>query len=367
MTFRLDTETLSLDRLDPKHEHRLLLDPDAWTREQRATDQPIDAIDMVAADFRYDTSKDSINYNRDTRGPTSITIHWWGEPAHHRSGQPEGVLAWLTGITGNRGSSAHYVATVNTASREPVVYQIIADADAAWHAGHTDANWNSIGIEMMPWDTATPVWQQAALLELAAELVASLWHRWPNLRTVPLKGHRDWMSTECPGSYYPRLGSIYSRAQQLYGMYAGSFGQFNKTGGVPPAINQEVFDVTPEDIKKIAAAVLDTPIPRKGLPKGHPNAGTNTTLRAVIAWSDANLEKGWPEQLLDTRVTRKGQTSGAGQQVTVRTLFEHLDHMADRPDQQLRDAVAQVRAHLDAGDTRSARLALAALEDGAES
>ena len=86
---------------------------------------------------------------------------------------------------------------------------------------------------MMPWDTATPVWQQAALLELAAELVASLWHRWPNLRTVPLKGHRDWMSTECPGSYYPRLGSIYSRAQQLYGMYAGSFGQFNKTGGKP--------------------------------------------------------------------------------------------------------------------------------------
>lgn len=255
MTFRLDTETLSLDRLDPKHEHRLLLDPDAWTRQQRTADQPIDAIDVVAADFRYDTSKDSINYNRDTRGPTSITIHWWGEPAHHRSGQPDGVLAWLMGITGNRGSSAHYVATVITASREPVVYQIVNDADAAWHAGHTDANWNSIGVEMMPWDNITSAWQRDALLEVAAELVASLWHRWPNLRNVPLKGHRDWMSTECPGAYYPRLGDIYRRARQLYDQYAGSFGQFNKAATTTTTIQEDDMPLSDTDINRIAQAV----------------------------------------------------------------------------------------------------------------
>ena len=108
MTFRLDTETLNLDRLDPDHKNRMMLDPDTWTREQREANQPIpDNLGAVATDFRYDTSRDSINFNADTKGPTSITIHWWGEPAYYRSGRPEGTLAWLTGITGNRGSSAH--------------------------------------------------------------------------------------------------------------------------------------------------------------------------------------------------------------------------------------------------------------------
>lgn len=232
MTFTLDAETLSLDRLDPKRLYRDELDPDDELRRRLRAGEIVDPSNQLGARparFKYDSSLDSINFNRDYAGPTSITYHWWGEPRNHRAGQPHGVLDWLRGVTGNRDSSAHYVATVITATREPVVYQIINDADVAWHAGHTHANANSIGIEMMPFDDLTPDWQRDALLELAAELGASLWARWPGLENVRYYGHQDWYNTACPGNYYPRLSAIHQRSKQLLPLHQ-SFGQFNKTG-----------------------------------------------------------------------------------------------------------------------------------------
>ena len=181
-------------------------------------------VPVTPMNFTYDTSIDSPNYNSDSGAPTAITIHWWGSPGYHRNGLGLGIAQYLSRANGN--SSAHYVATVETASREERVWQTIADSDDAWHAG-TYAGNKSIGIEMMPFDHMTPAWQVEKLLDLAAQVVASLWHRWPHLKDMPLEGHRDWlMSTECPGTYYSNLDHIRQRAEKFYSLYDGSFGKF---------------------------------------------------------------------------------------------------------------------------------------------
>lgn len=73
--------------------------------------------------------------------------------------------------------------------------------------------------------------------------------------------HQDFVPTACPGPYVMgRLPQIIAAAER------------HRT---------QEDEVTPEDIKKIAAAVLDTPIDQKGSKKG----GT-TTLRNQIAWMD---------------------------------------------------------------------------------
>lgn len=191
-------------------------------------------VTHARADFVYDTSIDSPNYTVDGAGPSSITIHWWGSPSLHRSGVGLGVARYLS--TRAARASAHYVATVQTTDRAKIVYQLIADADNAWHSGSTVGNATSLGIEMMPYDNQTPGWQIDALLELAAELVASLWHRWPNLRNKPLHGHQYWVRTACPGSYQLQLDRIHRRAQQLY-PHARGFGQFDQAPSPTPSPN----------------------------------------------------------------------------------------------------------------------------------
>ena len=183
---------------------------------------------IQALNFTYDTSIDSLNYNYDTAEPTSITMHWWGSPSLHRKGIGSGVAYYLSNRSAN--VSAHYVATVQTHDGADIVYQIVADTNDSWHSGNWQGNKTSIGIEMMPFDNQTPQWQVEALLNLAAELVASLWHRWPNLKDKKLFGHKDWgTQTACPGNYYGYLEDIYNRAKALYPLYAGSFGKFNKS------------------------------------------------------------------------------------------------------------------------------------------
>lgn len=131
--------------------------------------------------------RQSPNYSpgRPAGSPTSITIHWWG-----RYGQThDGVVAYLCRAGGD--SSAHYVASAKG------VTQIVSDLDRAWHAGAL-GNPRSIGIECRPEMTD-------ADMAMVAKLVAAIRSEHGNL---PLKGHKDWMATQCPGTWYAQLARL---------------------------------------------------------------------------------------------------------------------------------------------------------------
>ena len=214
------------------------LDPQAIAELEADLDK-LAAMPLAALDFHYDTSIDSPNHNSDGgRGPDSITLHWWGSPSLHRTGVGAGVARYLS--TRAAQASAHYVATVQAADRAEIVYQIIADADNAWHSGSNAGNATSLGIEMMPFDAQTPDWQVDALIRVAAQLVASLWHRWPHLKDQPLRGHQYWVETACPGNYQPRLHEILTLAQYWYPRHI-SFGQFDETPDPQPAPQEDTI------------------------------------------------------------------------------------------------------------------------------
>lgn len=118
----------------------------------------------------------------------SITVHWWGG-----KGQKfRNVVDWLRGYTGNRGSSAHYVA------QDGLVEQIVEDSRASWHGGNNKANGTSIGIEMRP-EMTDGDW--ATLVQLCTDLEEK--HG-----SLKYYGHKDWKNTDCPGDYYPRIGKL---------------------------------------------------------------------------------------------------------------------------------------------------------------
>ncbi|SDT42446.1 N-acetylmuramoyl-L-alanine amidase [Pseudarthrobacter equi] len=110
-----------------------------------------------------------------------ITIHWWGEPSLRPS--YEGVVAYLCRQGGN--TSAHEVIEAGR------VAVIIDHINAAWHAGNATGNARSIGLELNPRASEGDY-------QTAAERVRDLWAFYGE---KPLKAHRDWFSTACPGVY----------------------------------------------------------------------------------------------------------------------------------------------------------------------
>lgn len=127
--------------------------------------------------YEYISKHTSPNQNARNSKIKSITIHHWGS----RGQKFANVVHWL--CQKRAGTSAHYVV-------ESGKVACIVDPDRrAWHAGSSRGNHESIGIECRPEATDGDY-------ETVAELVA-------NLRAVygdiPLKGHRDWTSTACPG------------------------------------------------------------------------------------------------------------------------------------------------------------------------
>lgn len=148
--------------------------------------------------YTYITKHNSPNYTPGRGGKkiTSITIHWWGDPASNPSF--EGVVSWLC----NRASqvSAHYVAT-GTLRR---VACIVDPDDTAWHAGNWNGNLTSVGIECDPRC-------RDADYHVVAELVANLWKTYGK---VPLRPHKYWTATRCPGNY--DLARIKGLAEQYY-------------------------------------------------------------------------------------------------------------------------------------------------------
>ena len=115
----------------------------------------------------------------------SITIHHWGVDGQSH----QNVVNYLCREDGN--SSAHYVASAGR------VTQLVHDYDRAWHAG-PGGNPRSIGIECRPEMTDGDV---ATVIGLIRAIRAE--HG-----PLPIVGHRDWMSTDCPGRWYSHLSEL---------------------------------------------------------------------------------------------------------------------------------------------------------------
>lgn len=126
-----------------------------------------------------------------------ITIHWWGDPSSNPS--YEGVVAWLCNPRSQ--VSAHDVIT-GTGRRVAVLVNYY---DAAWHAGNATGNATSLGFECDPRARQEDY-------ESVAEDIADTWKYYG--RIIPLRPHKSWTSTACPGSY--DLNRLHAMALELY-------------------------------------------------------------------------------------------------------------------------------------------------------
>ena len=131
----------------------------------------------MARAYTYITKFTSPNQNARNSRIKSITIHHWGS----RGQKFDNVVHWL--CQKRAGTSAHYVVEAGKVA-------CIVDPDRrAWHAGNSRGNHESIGIECRPEATDGDYATVAALI---ADLRAVYGN-------IPLKRHRDWTATACPG------------------------------------------------------------------------------------------------------------------------------------------------------------------------
>ena len=131
----------------------------------------------MARAYTYITKFTSPNQNARNSKVKSITIHHWGS----RGQRFDNVVNWL--CQKRAGTSALYVVEAGKVA-------CIVDPDRrAWHAGNSRGNHESIGIECRPEATEG---DYATVAALVADLRAVYGN-------IPLKRHRDWTSTACPG------------------------------------------------------------------------------------------------------------------------------------------------------------------------
>ena len=131
----------------------------------------------MARAYTYITKFTSPNQNARNSKVKSLTIHHWGS----RGQKFDNVVNWL--CQKRAGTSAHYVVEAGKVA-------CIVDPDRrAWHAGNSRGNHESIGIECRPEATEG---DYATVAALVADLRAVYGN-------IPLKRHRDWTSTACPG------------------------------------------------------------------------------------------------------------------------------------------------------------------------
>ena len=130
-----------------------------------------------------DESRTAVNYTpgRQGRKITAIAIHHWGSLGQTH----DGVVNWFCNPAQGAQTSAHFVVSGGR------VHCIVSPADTAWHAGNWEANLTTIGIECRPEATD-------ADYKTAAELVRWLWSKYGDL---PLKPHKAFTSTACPGRW----------------------------------------------------------------------------------------------------------------------------------------------------------------------
>ena len=132
---------------------------------------------VMARAYTYITKFTSPNQNARNSKVKSLTIHHWGS----RGQKFDNVVNWL--CQKRAGASAHYVVEAGKVA-------CIVDPDRrAWHAGNSRGNHESIGIECRPEATEG---DYATVAALVADLRAVYGN-------IPLKRHKDWTSTACPG------------------------------------------------------------------------------------------------------------------------------------------------------------------------
>jgi N-acetylmuramoyl-L-alanine amidase len=110
----------------------------------------------------------------------SITIHHWGSFGQTH----DGVVDFF--VNRNQATSAHFVASDNR------IHCLVSPQDSAWAAGNAYGNATSIHIEARPegtdGDYATVAWLVSFLRAHYGE-------------NLPLKAHREWSATACPGTW----------------------------------------------------------------------------------------------------------------------------------------------------------------------
>ena len=154
--------------------------------------------------YEYLTQYDSSGYN----GYATIDCivdHWWDDPAKKPT-----FMGTVNSLCNNPNGSAHYVVEAGK------VACLIAPGLRAWHVrsndfqrvmpGIYDINSHSIGIECNPRMTDGDI---ETLCQLHADL-------WIDYGKVPIYGHKDFMATECPGTYYDKLDYIRARTEEIY-------------------------------------------------------------------------------------------------------------------------------------------------------
>lgn len=154
--------------------------------------------------YEYITQYDSSGYN----GYATIDCivdHWWDDPAKKPT-----FMGTVNSLCNNPNGSAHYVVEAGR------VACLIAPGLRAWHVrsndfqrvmpGIYDINSHSIGIECNPRMTDDDI---ETLCQLHADL-------WIDYGKVPIYGHKDFMATQCPGTYYDKLDYIRARTEEIY-------------------------------------------------------------------------------------------------------------------------------------------------------
>ena len=110
-----------------------------------------------------------------------VTIHNTGNPTSKATGE----RAWLENPQNTRVASFHLVVD------DQMVVECIPLNEVAWHAGSTQGNYNSIGIEICESGDYNRTMNNA--VELTAALLLA-----NNLSAGALRQHHDWSGKDCP-------------------------------------------------------------------------------------------------------------------------------------------------------------------------
>lgn len=196
--------------------------------------------------YNYLTQYNSPNYTPENQAratwgrPRTIEIvaqHWWGDP--NTNPTFEGVIATL--CNPSRQASAHFVAT-GTGRR---VACLVGLNNASWATN--SANPYSISIEGDPRCRPEDY-------DVIAELIAEL--RIAYGIQLPIKPHRDFVATACPGNYDLNRLNALALEKQKHADKAKDFGQITIPAPQPPAPTQPEWIRNLKDITDVKLSVL---------------------------------------------------------------------------------------------------------------
>lgn len=121
---------------------------------------------------------------------SEIAIHHWGSDGQKYAN----VVGWLVADgNGNNNSSAHEVISGDT------VAVLAGYEDGTWNSGTTEGNLNNYAFELRPEADELTIRTAAARIKAARDHAG---------KDLPLKPHRSYVSTECPGRYMDLLGVL---------------------------------------------------------------------------------------------------------------------------------------------------------------